>query len=161
MEMYDDNTGTDDKMSKEEIIKSERDILNDLLSLDLEADKPENYREIKIVRNKEVRLTFRIRPITEDESRLCMKRATPAARKQNMKPEANWVKYRSLLIYTATVDEDRKKIWDNREALQRMNLMEPWEIIDRVLYAGEKSRVIEVIDEISGYDQDLEEQAQD
>jgi len=159
-DLYDDSVDNQDEpMTQDEILKNEGDILADLLSLEQEADRPENYRTIRIKRGKKVKLAFRIRPITESESRTCIKRATPTVRNKNVKPETDWVKYRSLMLYTATVDEDRRKIWDNKDAIQKMNVMEGWEIIDKVIFAGEKSRILEIIDEISGFDDELEETA--
>ena len=70
---------------------------------------------------------------------------------KNVKPETDWAKYRSLTIYTATVNEDRAKIWDNRAAQVEMNVMEGWELVDKVMLSGEKAKVLEIIDEISGF----------
>ena len=149
-------------MTQEEILMNEGDILTRLLELEKEADNPENYRTIRIKRGENTKLVFRVRPVTEKESKTCVKRATPMAKNKNVKPETDWVKYRSWMIYTATVAEDRLKIWDNREAQARMGVMEGWEIIDKVIFAGEKSRIMDIIAEISGFeDNDAEEAAQD
>ena len=64
----------------------------------------------------------------------------------------------------ATVDEDREKLWDNKqvwEALRKrgFQIMNGLDVIEYSLKAGEKDRVLEVIDEISGYDSNLEEVA--
>lgn len=148
-EFYDD--GVAEEGSKEDILMNESDILQGLLDLEKEKDNPENYHKIQIKRNGAVKLEFRVRPLSEDESRVCMKRATPTPKDKNVRPEANGVKYRSLLIYSATVNEDRAKTWDNPKAKAAMNLMEGWEMIDKVIFAGEKSRVIDIIEEISGF----------
>ncbi len=78
--------------------------------------------------------------------------------------ETNSTRYRSQLIYMATVDEDREKLWDNKqiwEALRKrgFQIMNGLDVIEYSLKAGEKDRVLEVIDEISGYDSNLEEVA--
>ena len=68
-------------------------------------------------------------------------------------------KYRSQLIYDATLDEDRKKIWDNREAWNKFAVVNGIDLIDSVLKAGEKDTIIDKLDEISGYQLSTEETA--
>ena len=80
-----------------------------------------------------------------------------------MPDETDSVKYRSSLIYEATVEEDRRNLWDNKdvwEALKRqgMQIVRGLDVIEYVLKAGEKDRVLEAIDKLSGYeDNNLEE----
>lgn len=61
------------------------------------------------------------------------------------------------MIYTATIDEDRAKTWDNKKAQEAFNVLQGVDVIDAVLLSGEKDRIIEVINEISGYDDSLDE----
>jgi hypothetical protein len=73
-------------------------------------------------------------------------------------------KYRSEIIYRATVKEDREKLWDNKtvwEALRDrdVQIMGPLDVIEYSLLAGEKDRVLEAIDSLSGFDTNLEEVA--
>ena len=150
-EMYDD-TELGNKPTQEEILMNESDILDGILNLGKRKDESENYRKIRLKDSKgAVKLEFRIRPISEDENRALMKKATPATKDKNIRVETNWVKYRSLLIYSATVDEDRIKIWDNPRVKEAMNVYEAWELIDKVMLAGEKAKVIDIIDEASGF----------
>ena len=58
--------------------------------------------------------------------------------------------------------EDRKKLWDNKEAWEAlrdkgMQILSGLDMIEYCLIAGEKDRVIDVIDSISGYSDNLEE----
>ncbi len=66
-------------------------------------------------------------------------------------------RFRSLLIYRATVEEDRKKLWNNKEAWRSMNVVNGPDLIDKVLKAGEKKAIIDKIDEISGYNDETDE----
>ena len=73
-------------------------------------------------------------------------------------------KYRSEIIYQATVKEDREKLWDNKtiwEALRDrdVQIMGPLDVIEYSLLAGEKDRVLDAIDSLSGFDTNLEEVA--
>ena len=78
--------------------------------------------------------------------------------------ETNNVKYRASLIHTATVEADRDKLWDNKkvwEALRAkgLQIMNGLDVIEYCLKAGEKDKVLECIDALSGYDSNLEEVA--
>ena len=157
-EAFDENIAVEENavnLDKQQILMSESDILQGLLALGNERDDEKNYKPIEIRRNGKLVLAFRVRPITEEENQICWRRATKYAGNKPGQPkvaiETDTTKYRSHLIYTATVDEDRKKIWDNREAWNQLNVIQATDLIDRVLIAGEKSRIIDIIDEISGF----------
>ena len=60
--------------------------------------------------------------------------------------------FNTEFIYTATHPDDRKAIWDN-PVIQKSVGVTGWrECIDKVLKAGEKEKVVELIAKISGYD---------
>ena len=67
--------------------------------------------------------------------------------------------FRIRPIYTATVDEDRAKTWDNKQAQEALNILQGVDMVDAVLLSGEKDRIIDRINEISGYDDDQDETA--
>lgn len=75
------------------------------------------------------------------------------------------MKYRSALIYEATVQSDRENLWDNKKIWDALNqkgfqIMNGLDVIEYTLKSGEKDRIIEAIDKLSGYDSDnLEEVA--
>ena len=108
-----------------------------------------------------MKFEFRVRPISEEESVACHAHATKYAPHKKGQPkkeiETNSAKFRSWLIYTATVDEDRKKTWDNKQAQKALNVLQGADMVDAVLLPGEKDRIIDIINEISGYDDDLDE----
>ena len=68
-------------------------------------------------------------------------------------------RYRSQLIYEATVDEDREKIWDNKEAWKKLSVLNGIDLVEVVLKAGEKEAILDKLDEISGYQPSVEEVA--
>ena len=161
-EVFDDHT-EEQTLTQEELLMSENEILRGLLNLGRTQDDAENYRQIKIERQGRLELAFRIRPLSEDETHLCLRQATryapaqPGRRKTAL--DMDVAKYHSYLIYTATVDKDRAKIWDNREAQDALDVLQGVDMIDTVLLAGEKLRVIDIINEISGYKRKVEELA--
>ena len=141
----------------------------DLLKGLVEAAKFQNteFKNIEIVRGGVTYFSFRIRPLTEREYEQCKKKATKYVRNKQlgikMPEDTNGVLYRSLLIYTATDAEDRKKTWDNRQlwsALEDMGkeVLTATDAIDAVLMPGEKAAIVEQIDLISGFhNENLEE----
>ena len=165
-EMYDEEFSTEDDapLTQEDILMSEKDILAGLLELGNAKDEKSNYRKIQIKRNGVVKLEFHVRPITEDENQICLKRATKFAPtkpgKAKIATESDGALYRSYLIYTATVNEDRAKIWDNQQAQNALGILQGVDMIDRVLFVGEKNRVLDVIDEISGFADEEENAAE-
>jgi hypothetical protein len=154
-------------MDNEEILMKEADILAGLLALDKMKADTVITRRVVIMREvggkKKKYLEFRVRPISEEESQECHKRATKFAKTKPGQPriplETNASLFRSHVIYAATLDEDRAKVWDNRKALESMNLLQGVDMIERLLLAGEKARVMLDIDEISGYVLEAEELA--
>jgi len=153
----------DAPMDKEEILMKESDILAGILSLGREKDEEAAYRKIQIRRGGVLKLEFRVRPITEEENQTCWRQATRYAPYKIGQPkvavETNSARYRSYVLYTATVDADRAKVWDNRQAKDAFNILDSIEMIDRILLAGEKSHILDIIDEISGFGEEAEELA--
>ncbi len=150
-EAFDDTNVENPKPTQEEILMSEKDMLAGLLELGKSKNEAENYRKIQIKRNGKLMLEFRIRPISEDENQACWRRATKYAPFKQGQPkkaiETSMTLFRSWLIYTATVDEDRAKVWDNKRAQEAFSILQGVDMIDRILLAGEKSHVVDLIDE--------------
>jgi hypothetical protein len=144
-------------LSQEDILMNESDILSGLLDLSKSKDEAANYRTIQIKRNGVLKLSFRVRPLTEDESQACMRAATKYAPTKPGQPkraiETDNSQFRARLIYAATINEDRAKIWDNKKAQEATGVVQGIDMIEKLLLAGEKSRIIEVIDQLSGYDE--------
>lgn len=165
-EVFDENNLIEDEnvLTQDEILMNEPDLLKGLLDLVNAKDSADNYRKIQIKRRGVLKIEFRIRPISEDESQTCFKRATKYAQGKGYgKPktaiETDGAKYRAFIVYTATVDEDRKRLWDNKVAWDAAGVLTGVDMIDKVLLPGEKDRIIDLVDEISGYNEALEDLA--
>lgn len=139
----------------------EGDILRGVLESAGFAETEDEYRKIEVARKGKVLFTFRIRPLTEDEYEKCKKRNTKYVRNKQlgikMPEDTNNVKYRSDIIYTATVEEDRKQLWDNRQIWNALgdkgaDILTATDVIDIVLKPGEKAAIVEQIDQISGFE---------
>lgn len=143
---------------------NEEDFLQGLI--DASGYVEEERQRIEIIRGGKTAFAFHIRPLSEFEYNSCKKKHTKYVRNRSlgvkMPEDTDNVKYRAALIYTATVDEDRKNLWDNKkvwEALRNkdMQVVSALDVIDYSLKAGEKDMVIDCIDKLSGYDDNLEE----
>ena len=141
----------------------ESELLKGLIEAGTGKDSKDSYERIQIRRKGKLFFEFRIRPISEEESVECREKATKFAPRKRGQPkreiETNAAKFRSWLIYTATVDEDRAKTWDSKEAQDALNVLTGVDMIEAVLLAGEKDQVIDRINEISGYGEEALETA--
>ena len=146
----------------------EEDLIQGLI--DAADYSTEEQKTIEIIREGRLFFRFRIRPLCEDEYNRCKKKYTKYVRNKQfgmkLPEDTDNTKYRSALIYQATVKEDREKLWDNKrvwEALRNkeLQIMNGLDVIEYSLKAGEKDRILEVIDEISGYGDALEEVRQE
>lgn len=125
----------------------------------------EETKEITITRNGRPYFRLVIRPISEmtakDLRKKCTKYAKNKAYGVRVPEETDMTRYRSMLVYEATVN--REETWDSRilwKALEsRYPIIQGWETVDQVLLAGEKDRIVDEINELSGYiDEDEEDE---
>ena len=78
-------------------------------------------------------------------------------KKLKVESDRDPVVYESYLIYLATVEEDKKKYWDNQKLKDKFDVMQGYELVDKVLLPGEKDAVIDQINILSGYNLDEDE----
>lgn len=129
----------------------------------------EETQRIEIIREGKLYFAFHIRPLSSEEYEKCRKKHTKYVRNKQlgmkMPEDTNRVKYQSEIIYAATVDEDKEKLWDNRKVWNALNakkdrIMNGLDVIEYTLKAGEKDKILEAIDKLSGYESsNLEEVA--
>lgn len=123
--------------------------------------------QIDIVRNNRKYFSFRVHALGEEEANKCRKKYTKYVRNKQIgikfAEETDNAKFRSSLIYHATVEEDRTKLWDNQkvwDGLRKQGILvvTALDVIEATLLGGEKDRVIEEINKLSGFDsENLEE----
>ena len=156
----------DQEETKEQVRANEEDFIQGLI--DAADFSTEETQRIEIIREGKLYFAFRIRPLSSEEYDKCRKKHTKYVRNKQLgmrlPDETDRVKYQSAIIYTATVEEDRNKLWDNKkvwEALRNKNMqvMNGLDVIEFTLKAGEKDKVIEAIDQLSGYEANIEEVA--
>lgn len=146
---------------REFLLENESSILEGLIAAASYREDEADFIPIQIARNGKTLFSFRIRPLSEEEYTKCRDRNTKYRKSRQfgarIPQDVNMARYRSELIHCATVEEDRKKVWDNKEAWHTLNVLSGVDLIDRVLKAGEKDAILDKLDEISGYNQDMDE----
>jgi hypothetical protein len=154
----------DAEETKNQIRLHEEDFIQGLI--DAAGYASEETQHIEIIRAGKLYFAFDIRPLAEEEYDRCKKKYTKYVRNKQfgmkLPEETNSVKYRAALIHTATTDADKEKLWDNKkvwEALRAkgLQIMNGLDVIEYCLKAGEKDKVLECIDALSGYDSNIEE----
>lgn len=149
-------TATEEELQAE-ARANEDDLLAGLLAAaNYKADEDETV-EIVINRGGKDLFSFRIHPLGEDDFSRCRKRCTKYVKSKTqggirVPEDVDTVKYRCMLIYEATVPEDRAKIWDNKKLWKAKDLATGVEAVDILLKAGEKNAICEKLDAISGYE---------
>ena len=159
-DVYDETPAGEENTSQEDILMTESELLQGLIAAGMEKDNESAYEKIVIKRSGKKYFEFRIRPVSEEESLKCHDHATKFAPRKKGQPkreiETNQALFRSWLIYTATVDEDREKLWNNKKAQEALDAVTGVDMIDAALLSGEKDRIIDRINDISGYGEDDE-----
>lgn len=107
-------------------------------------------REIHVVRNEVELFKFKIHPLTEDDLSKCRRQNTKNRGRRD--EETNWSRYASQAIYEATDADDKKRLWQNPEVREKLNLASGVDVIQAVLTPAERAKIFETIESISGYD---------
>ena len=150
-------TESEEKEAKKQFyIRNESDILEGLLKTAAFKSDDSEIHPVEITRNGEVTLSFRIHPLSEDDFIACRKRHTKYKKNRQaggirVADDIDTSAYRSAVIYEATVEKDREKIWDNKAAWEKLDVVAGYQLIEKVLKGGEKDAVYDKIEEISGY----------
>lgn len=140
---------------REEIAFNEDEILRALTD---QSHHEDLTKTIEVSLGSKAKFTFRIRPLSEKEWDKCRERNTKYQKNRRLGgmrlPEStDTTGYHSDLIYTATVAEDRAKLWDNKKLWAAVNALTGTDMVDKLIpYAGKKQQIIEQIEQISGYD---------
>lgn len=154
-----------EKETQGQLLTVEVDFIAGMLAAS--AYKNDELRQIDIVRDGKLYFSFRVHALGEEEANKCRKKHTKYVRNKQIgikfAEETDNAKFRSSLIYHATVEEDRSKLWDNQtvwEGLRKQGVLvvTALDVIEAVLLGGEKDRVIDEINKLSGFDsENLEE----
>ena len=153
-----------EKETQGQLLTVENDFIAGMLAA---AYKTDEIVQFDIVRGGKLYFSFRIHALGEEEANKCRKKYTKYVRNKQIgikfAEETDNAKFRSSLIYHATVEDDRTKLWDNQQVWdglrkQGVLVVTALDVIEAVLLGGEKDRVIDEINKLSGFDsENLEE----
>lgn len=153
-------TGLDQAADRKE---AEYDLVKALLEASDFKTAENSITEAEIKRNGKYLFTVHLHPISEPDATMARKKATvymPNPNGKKLPPiekERNTAKFNSWLIYLSTTEEDQNKIWGNRAIMEKFGLAQPYESIDCLLTLGEKQKLVELVTDISGLDDDEDE----
>lgn len=152
-----DVTGLDQSSNRKE---AEFDLVKALFEAADYKEADDNITEVELKRNGKKLFSVNIHPIGEPDVRFARKKATiymPNPNGKKLPPiekEFNSTVFNSWLIYLATTEEDQQKIWGNPQFMQKYGIVQPYESVDKLLTAGEKRKLADKVTEISGLDDD-------
>ena len=142
--------------------KAEEDFIKGLLAA-AEFKNDEALRQpITIRRAGKEYFTFTVRPLSNEEFQTARKKATkymPNPQNRKLPPiekDFDNAAFHYWLIYFATIDEDREKVWNNAELKKQFCLIQPIDSIELLLMPGERTRIVDLIMDISGLSADEE-----
>jgi len=147
---------------KEMLLENEDTILRDVAGVLEAMETITSYEVFEVVRDGKKLFSFRVRGLDDEEFEKCRDQATKLAKDRRLgnlavPREFNAAKFNSMVIYTATHPDDRKVIWDSKDLWNKAKVVSGWQLVDKVLKRGEKDKVIELIEKLSGYtDEDAE-----
>lgn len=115
----------------------------------------DSIAEVELMRCGEKLFTVKFHSIVRADIIAAKYKATytpnpSGAKPPHVKEAYNDQIFKSWVIYLATVEEDRLKLWDNEEIMKRNDILSPAERIDNMLTIREKNKLVEIIAEISG-----------
>ena len=148
-------TGLDTATNRKE---AEYDLVSSLLEAANFQTDDNNITEVEIKRAGKFLFSVHIHPISDPDARFARKKATiymPNPNNKKLPPiekDFNNSKFGRWLIYLATTEEDKTKIWSNPQVMAQKGLMEPWESVDALLTLGEKRKLLDLVTNISGMD---------
>lgn len=157
-----ENKVVEKDFTEEETIEQMRDNEESILEGLLAASDYVSDEEMKIdvTRKGKTYFSFTIRPLTEEETADIRKRYTRYTKNKRtgvkVAEELDVAKFRSSVIYNSTIPEDKEKIWNNKklqEELRRKgkHIINALDVVDALLLPGEKSSIMDAIDELGGY----------
>ncbi|MBQ8963047.1 MAG: hypothetical protein IJ089_04515 [Clostridia bacterium] len=148
---------------QEELLMNEDELLTALTDKEQHRDNIETI-EVKFGRTI---FQFRIRPLSEREWDKAREKNTKYAKNRRLGgmrlPEkTDTVGYHTMLIYMATLEEDRAKLWDNKRLWAAVNAVTGTDMVDKLIpYAGKKQAIVDRIERLSGFDDESEEDESD
>lgn len=145
--------------------EAEYDLVSSLLAAASYQEDEDLIHEAEIKRNGKFLFSVHLRPLSDPDAKYARKKATtympnPNGRKYPpIEKEFDATVFNSWIIYLATIEQDREKIWSNPAVMKAHDIKMPVDSIDVLLRIGEKRALAELVMKISGIDDDDDEGA--
>ena len=143
-----ENITMTEETKKENIRMNESDILANLIAAASYKYDEEDAVEIKIKRKGKDIISFKVRPLSDEEYQDCKKSCTTYKKNKQLGTK---------VAESVNVAAYREKIWDNKAAWNKLGIATGRDLVDVVLKAGEKDMILDKIEEISGFQPNVEE----
>ena len=140
-------------ISEEQLEKFDNDIAAALIEASEyhieQTTKEPIRRKVYIQRNGKNLFSFTIEPVDEETMR--------RVRRENLKnrgrrtEELIGERFVAQLIYEATIEEDKARLWRNREVQERLNVASGADVVQKVLTPAERFKLEDVLIEIGSY----------
>lgn len=98
---------------------------------------------------------FKVHGLNEDEWAKC--RRQNLLNRGKLTEELNLARFMSQVIFEATVDEDKERLWKNKSAWAKFGVASGVDMINEIFWPGEKQKLVEGITDLSGYNDDFED----
>lgn len=138
-----------------ELDKIDGNIVDALMEAAAFRTSEDKRRKISIKRNGKILFEFTIEPINEDDWSKCRRQNLKNKGKSN--EELDNARYLSQAIYMATVEEDKNRLWKNSEVWRKLNVASGVDVVNLVLTPGEKARIGEILLDIGGFNDELDD----
>ena len=144
---------------KEDILSNEKDYLAGLLEAADNANR--ETKKIEIVRDGKLYFAFSVHSLSEEDIEDIRKKYTKYAKSRRngirVAEELDSPKFKASLIFNSTVEEDQEKLWNNETVNKTLSakgyvIIKALDVIETVLLPGEKTKIIDILDEMNGYD---------
>ncbi len=139
---------------------AEYDLVKSLLEAADFRSSENSITEAAIRRGGKYLFSVHLRPLGDDEVRQARKSATIYAKNPQgpkypqIEKDFDTTLFNSWLIYLATTEDDREKIWGNPAVKSKYGLLQNVESIDVILRFGEKTMLLDTVSRISGLDEE-------
>lgn len=142
---------TDGVPSPDELGASEADFLRQITAAAEISTEP-----IAVYRGDTVVMRFTIQTVDAETYETIRKLSQEKVKAKGyanlpLQVDTNRARFQAMLVYHATVPDQRKKLWDNRAAWERYNVITGWAMVLKVLRGGEIDKICDRIDLLSGY----------
>lgn len=142
-------------MTDEERDVFDGSIADALLGAAAYKEGDDKRRKVVIKRRGRELFSFTIEPLDEGTFERCRRQNTKNRGRRN--EELDGSRFVSQLIYEATTAEDKKRLWQNKEAWEKLNVASGADLIQKVLTPAERSELEQALLNMLGYAEDLTE----